>query len=186
MIELDSRKTQNPNEVLQRKARLKAIKEALHGIGPEGVPTIANLFTSPTTLEIVRPHLSHVLVYADKPEGKNLLAALTNKDSLMIVRQQAAYALGEMACVYAVQPLFELIRKGSPNPRFMEDCVNAILAICKQTNQQSVLHEIRQTMQNALGTGEIKDPTLRQIGAQVVYICNHRLQPDSTGSTGLH
>ena len=103
----------------------------------------------------------------------------------MIVRQQSAFALGEMACVYAVEPLFEIVKNGSPNPRFMEDCMNAILAICKQTNQQSVLHEIRQTMQNKLGVGEIKDEKLRQIGSQVVYICNHRLKPDSNGNTGL-
>lgn len=185
-IALDARKGQESKEEEQLRARLQAIKEALHGIGPEGVPAIAKLFTSPTTLEVVRPHLSHVLIYADRPEGTHLLAALTNKDSLMVVRQQSAFALGEMACVFAVEPLFALLRKGSPNPRFLEDCMNALLNITKQTNQQAALHEIRQTMQNALGTGEITDATLRRIGSQVVHICNHRLKPDRTGSTGLH
>ncbi|MEE4195643.1 MAG: HEAT repeat domain-containing protein [Anaerolineae bacterium] len=185
VIELDARKTQDPSEVTRRKGRLQAIKEALHGIGPEGVPVIAQLFTSPTTLEILRPHLSHVLVYADRPEGKHLLAALMDKNTIMAVRQQAAFALGEMACVNAIQPLFDLVRKGSPNPRLMQDCMKALLAITKQTNQQAALHQIRQTMQTILGTGEIKEQELRQIGTQVVHICNHRLKPDRTGSTGL-
>lgn len=186
VIALDARKGQTGGEDQQHlTSRLQTIKETLHGIGPEGLPVIANLFTSPTTLELVRPHLSHVLVYADRPEGEHLLAALTNKESLMIVRQQAAYALGELACVYAVEALFGIIRGGSPNPRLLEDCMNALLAITKQTNQQAALHEIRQTMQNALGTGEIQDAGLRRIGSQVVHICNHRLKPDNTGFTGL-
>ena len=185
VIAIDARKKQGAVEVGRLNARLQAIKEALHGIGPEGVPAIAALFTSPTTLELVRPHLAHVLSYADKPEGKYLLAALTDKNSFMPVRQQAAYALGEMGCVYAVEPLFALLKAGSTNAYFLQDCMKAILAICKQTNQQAVLHEIRQTMQNALGTGEIKEHELRSIGIQAVNVCNHRLMPDSSGNTGL-
>jgi HEAT repeat protein len=183
VIQIDARESQTPQvDTAALKLRRKQIKEALLGIGPEAVALMTEHFRSPTTIELLRPHISHVLAYADGPHGEHLLPLLMNRDELMIVRQQSAYALGLMGCTRAITPLLMIIPKEQIHQGLVKDCLEGLLGITRHTDNQAHLHEIRLKIKEYLGTGVIKAEGLRQLGIRILHICDHKLSPSSDAS----
>ncbi|NSW54186.1 MAG: HEAT repeat domain-containing protein [Anaerolineae bacterium] len=156
--------------------RRNALKVALYQIGAEAVPVLVSYFSSARTDENVRVHLSHVLKYIGRPAEPALIDLLNHKGSLLSVRQQSAWALGEIKSAAAAPSLFTIIGEPRVNPLLLRDGIQALEKICAAHRSQPLLRQARQVMTDFLNRHPVDGEELTVDALRVIRFCDVALR----------
>lgn len=148
------------------------LKVTLYQIGMDAIPELMACFRDPDTFDETRTHLSHILTFFRRSAEVPLIEALNDLDSILSVRQQSAWALGEVQSSRALPDLIAILEREPARQTLIFDVVDALGKIARAHQRRDVHVRISAALVAYLKTGQTLNRKLLNLIHQVLNECS--------------